>query len=51
MLMEWENHTWPCSPNTLAELLEPEGSGLCREPAEQCRLSPACTFPGSPRRH
>lgn len=31
MLMEWENHTWSCSPNTLAELLEPGGSGAYRD--------------------
>lgn len=62
MLLEWEKHSWSHSPNMPAELLELEGSGVCRAPvcAGLCagsRLqsstapSPACTFPGSPERH
>lgn len=48
MLMEWVNHTWSCSPNMLAELLEPEGSGLCWEPAEQCCSQPCLHLPWEP---
>lgn len=30
MVLEWENHTRSCSPNTPAMLLEPGGVGACR---------------------
>lgn len=62
MLLEWEKHSWSHSPNMPAELLELEGSGVCRalvcaglcagsRLAEQHRSQPCLHLPWEPQRH